>query len=116
VSAEEITTRGDVDPRGSTGFFVEQAIPLGGKLGRGRTVFERAADEAVARADLQRQRVLSSVRTLFYQLLTVERRIDVHERLAALGRDATGVTAQLFNVGAADRPDYLESEIEARRV
>ncbi len=26
------------------------------------------------------------------------------------------ITAQLFNVGAADRPDFLESEIEARRV
>ena len=115
-SAEEVTTRGNVDPRGAHGFFVEQTIPLGGKLRLGRAVFDRAADEATARAELQRQRIVVSVRALFYQVLTTERRIEVHERLAALGSEATGVTAQLFNVGAADRPDFLESEIETRRV
>lgn len=113
-SAEEIT--GSADPRGEHGFFVEQTIPLGGKLRLNRSVFERVADEATARAELQRQRILSSVRALFYEVLTTERRIEVHERLAALGSEATGVTAQLFNVGAADRPDFLESEIETRRV
>ena len=115
-TGEEITTRGSVDPRGEHGFFVEQTIPLGGKLRLSRSVFERAADEATVRAELQRQRIVSSVRALFYQVLTSERRIEVHERLAALGSEATGVTAQLFNVGAADRPDFLESEIETRRV
>ena len=114
VSGDELST-GD-GPRGSQGFFVEQTIPLGGKLSLGRAIFERAIDEADARAELQRQRILTSVRTLFYSLLTTERRIEVHERLAALGSEATGVTAQLFNVGAADRPDFLESEIETRRI
>ena len=113
---EEITTRGSTDPRGEHGFFVEQTIPLGGKLRLGRSVLERAADEAAARAERQRLRIVSSVRALFYEVLTTERRIEVHERLAALGSDATNVTAQLFNVGAADRPDFLESEIETRRV
>jgi cobalt-zinc-cadmium efflux system outer membrane protein len=115
-SGEEITARGSQDPRGEHGFFVEQTIPLGGKLRLGRAVYERGADEATLRAELQRQRIISSVRALFYQVLTTERRIEVHERLAALGSEATGVTAQLFNVGAADRPDFLESEIETRRV
>jgi cobalt-zinc-cadmium efflux system outer membrane protein len=115
-AGEEIPLRGSSDARGEHGFFVEQTIPLGGKLSLGRAVFERAADEGTARAELQRQRIVSSVRALFYQVLTTERRIEVHERLAALGSEATGVTAQLFNVGAADRPDFLESEIETRRV
>lgn len=115
-TGEEITKRGRADPRGEHGFFVEQTIPLFGKLRLGRAVFEQAADEATARAELQRQRIISSVRTLFYEVLTTERRIEVHERLAALGTQAAGVTAQLFNVGAADRPDFLESEIEASRV
>ena len=114
-SGEEITAR-TADPRGEHGFFVEQTIPLGGKLRLGRAVFERAAEEADARAEQQQRRIISSVRTLFYQILTGERRIEVHERLTVLGSDATGVTAQLFNVGAADRPDFLESEIETRRV
>jgi cobalt-zinc-cadmium efflux system outer membrane protein len=104
------------EPRGEHGFFVEQAIPLGGKLRLAREVFERAGDEAAARADLQRRRVVASVRRMFYGILLLERRIEVHERLAGLGAEATRATAQLFNVGAADRPDFLESEIETRRV
>jgi outer membrane protein, heavy metal efflux system len=114
-TAEEIKTGGD-DPRGEYGFFVEQAIPLGGKLRLGRAVFDRTAERAEAELELQRQRVVSSVRSLFYEALAINRRVDVHERLAALASEAVGVTAQLFNVGAADRPDFLESEIEARRV
>ena len=115
-AADELTPQHDGNPRGTHGVFIEQAIPLGGKLRLGRAVFDRTADEALARAELQQRRILSSVRTVFYQLLTAQRRIEVHERLAALGSEATGVTAQLFNVGAADRPDFLESEIETRRV
>ena len=115
-AGEELPLRGSGEARGEHGFFLEQTIPLGGKLRLGRSVFERAADEATVGAELQRQRIVTSVRALFYQVLATERRIEVHERLAALGSEATGVTAQLFNVGAADRPDFLESEIETRRV
>jgi cobalt-zinc-cadmium efflux system outer membrane protein len=66
--------------------------------------------------DLQRLRILTSVRRAFYAVLLTERRIEAQERLAALASEAVGVTAQLFNVGAADRPDFLEIEIESRRM
>jgi cobalt-zinc-cadmium efflux system outer membrane protein len=114
-SGEELKA-GDLDARGEHGFFVEQTIPLGGKLRLGRQVFERSAERAEAVVEIQRQRILSSVRTLFYEALTAERRVEVQERLAVLASEAVGVTAQLFNVGAADRPDFLESEVEAHRV
>ena len=114
--ADDLALKGSVTPQGKHGFFVEQSIPLGGKLKLSADVFDRSVVEAQAHVDLQERRILTTVRTLFYELLTAERRITVHERLAALGSEATGVTAQLFNIGAADRPDYLESEIEARRV
>jgi len=114
-SGEEIKT-GDLDKRGEHGFFVEQTIPLGGKLRLSRSVFQKTLDQAEALRDLQRLRILSAVRQTFYAVLLTERRIEVQERLAALASEAVGVTAQLFNVGAADRPDYLEIEIESRRV
>lgn len=113
-SAEEITN--SADPRGEHGFFVEQTIPLGGKLRLGRQVFAREAERAEAELDLQRRRIASSVRTMFYEALTSERRVEVQERLAALASEAVGITAQLFNIGAADKPDFLEMEIEARRM
>jgi cobalt-zinc-cadmium efflux system outer membrane protein len=113
--AEEVPL-GDTDPRGAYGVFVEQPIVLGGKLRLGRAVFDRTVDRTGAELQQQRQRIVSTVRRMFYQSLTVERRITVQERLAALASEAVSITAQLFNVGAADRPDFLESEIEARRV
>ena len=114
-SSQEIKT-GNRDIQGEYGFFVEQTIPLGGKLRLSRNVFQKTIDQAEAVRDLQRLRILSSVRETFYSVLLTERRIEVQERLAALASEAVGVTAQLFNVGAADRPDYLEIEIEAQRV
>jgi cobalt-zinc-cadmium efflux system outer membrane protein len=114
-SAEEMPF-GDTEPRGAHGVFIEQTIVLGGKLRLSRAVFERAAEQADAELELQRQRVVSSVRSAFYRTLAADRRIEVHERLATLVSEAVAVTAQLFNVGAADRPDFLESEIESRRV
>ena len=110
-SGEEIKT-GDLDQRGEHGFFVEQTIPLGGKLRLSRDVFQKTIEQAEAARDLQRLRILSSVRQAYYSVLLTERRIEVQERLAALASDAVGVTAQLFNVGAADRPDFLQIEIE----
>jgi cobalt-zinc-cadmium efflux system outer membrane protein len=114
-SGEELKTR-DPDTRGKHGFFVEQTVPLGGKLRRSRDVFQKTIERAEAVRDLQQLRILSSVRQTFYSVLLMERRIEVQERLAALASEAVGVTAQLFNVGAADRPDYLEIEIESRRL
>ena len=115
ASAEEIPLS-DTDRRGAYGVFVEQPILLGGKLRLNRAVFERTIERSEAEFELQRQRILFTVRRSFYQVLAIERRIAVQERLAALASEAVVITAQLFNVGAADRPDFLESEIEAKRV
>jgi cobalt-zinc-cadmium efflux system outer membrane protein len=113
-SGEEIKT-GDLDRRGEHGFFVEQTVPLGGKLRLSRDILLKTVDQAEAIRELQRLRILSSVRQTFYAVLLAERRVTLQERLAALVSEAVGVTAQLFNVGAADRPDHLEIEIESRR-
>jgi len=112
-AAEEIPFRKNLR-RGKQGFFVEQTIPLGGKLAASRALFEQEVREAEANQEAQHLRVLNSVRTLFYEALIAERRVRVRERLAQLSSEAVDVSRQLFNVGAADRPDLLESEIEAR--
>lgn len=112
---EEITP-GDTIRWGEHGGFAEQAIPLGGKLRLSRAVFEREVAQAEALQEMQRLRIVSSVRTLFYSAMARERRVDVLERLTQLVTEAVDVSRQLFNVGAADRPDVLESQIEARRM
>ncbi len=98
---------------GEHGLFAEQTIPLGGKLGLGRRVFEGATAAAEAAVAVQRQRVLNTVRMLFYEALAAQRRVEVRERLSQLASEAVTTSQQLYNTGAADRPDVLESEIEA---
>jgi cobalt-zinc-cadmium efflux system outer membrane protein len=100
---------------GEHGLFVEQTLPISGKLGLSRAVFTREIEAAEALAEAQKLRVLNSVRLLFRQAIVAGSRVDVGERLARVTREAVGVSAELFNVGAADRPDVLESEIEERR-
>ena len=113
-SGAELT--GGPDVRGQHGFFVEQTIPLGGKLHLSRDVLQQTIAQVEAARDLQQLRTLGAVRQAFYAVLLVERRIEVQERMVKLAAESAGVTAQLFNVGAADRPDFLDSEIASRRV
>jgi cobalt-zinc-cadmium efflux system outer membrane protein len=114
-SADEVS-KGPVIRGGEHGLFIEQTIPLGGKLGRGRTVFEREADQADAERASQEARVRTSVVMAFYHVLAAQQRVQTRERLTQLAIEAIDVTDQLFNVGAADQPDVLAAEIEARRI
>ena len=113
-SGDEIS-RGQVIRGGEHGFFVEQMIPLGGKLGLSRSIFQRETTQAEQLAEAQRLRVINSVRILFYETLAAQRRVDVRERLARLALEAVDVSQQLFNTGAADQPDVLQAQIEAQQ-
>jgi cobalt-zinc-cadmium efflux system outer membrane protein len=106
---------GAVNRGGEHGFFVEQTIPLGGKLARGRDVFAREADTAQAMTDAERQRVLTAVRRTYRAALIAERRVAVRDQLAQLATEAVGISGQLFNTGVADKPDTISAEIEAQR-
>lgn len=97
------------------GVFVEQTIPLGGKLGKAKRVFARERDQAVILAEAQRTRVLNSIRVLYYDALGAQRLVELRDDLSQLAREAVEITKELYNVGQADRPDQLEIEIEAER-
>ena len=101
---------------GEHGFFFEQEIVTAGKLGRRQEVIAQEVRELEAAGDIERLRVLTAVRILYYRLLASQRRIEIQERLAQLTREATDTSRQLFNVGQADEPDLLEVELEAARV
>lgn len=114
-SADEVSN-GPVIRGGEHGIFAEQTIPLGGKLARGRAVFEREAEQAEAERSSQEARVRNAVAIAFYEVLAAQQRVATRERLSQLAVEAVDVTDQLFNVGAADQPDVLAAEIEARRI
>ncbi|HJQ69239.1 MAG TPA: TolC family protein [Blastocatellia bacterium] len=97
-------------------FFIEQAIPLGGKLSKSRRVVEQEVAQAESESAAQKQRVLNTVRILYYEALGAERRVELRTELTRIAREAIKTTSELLNVGQADRPDFLESEMEAQRV
>jgi len=97
------------------GIFVEQTIPLGGKLSKAKRVFARETEQAESIAQAQRQRVLNSVRMLYYDAMGAQRLVDLRIELGNLAREAEEITRDLYNVGQADRPDQLEIEIEVER-
>ena len=97
------------------GVFVEQTIPLGGKLGKPRRIFEREREQAETLAEAQRLRVTNSVRALYFEALGTQQLVELRADLADLAREAVEITKELYNVGQADRPDQLEIEIEAER-
>ncbi len=97
------------------GAFIEQTIPLGGKLGKARNVFARERDQVVIQAEAQRLRITNSIRMLYFETLGAQRLVELRAELSQLAREAVAITKELANVGQADRPDQLEIEIEAER-
>jgi cobalt-zinc-cadmium efflux system outer membrane protein len=108
-------TPGPIIRGGEFGFFVEQRLVTAGKLGKNRNVAEQERLQAETTAQAQKHRVLNSVRILYYEALGAELRVQVQTQLAELSRRAVQISRELLNVGAADQPDLLESEIEAER-
>lgn len=112
-SAEELRPR--ESPSGSFGGFVQQTIPLGGKLSSARALGNRDVEVAEAALVSARQMVLASVRERYYRVLVADERVAVTTRLSDLAAETAVIAKQLFNVGIADQPDVLTSEAEAAR-
>ena len=108
-------TPGPIIRGGEFGVYVEQRFVTARKLGKSRNIAEQERLQAETMARTQKQRVLNTVRALYYEALGAERRVQVQTQLANLTREAVKISKELTNVGAADQPDLLESEIEAER-
>jgi cobalt-zinc-cadmium efflux system outer membrane protein len=110
---EEI--RGGSFRGGEQGFFIQQNIVLGGKLGLNRAIFEQERKQAETESDEQKLRVLTNVRMSYIQALAAQQTLELRHNLSKLAHDAVETSHQLANVGQADAPDVLESEVEAQQ-
>jgi len=100
---------------GEQGFFVQQDIVLGGKLGLNRKIFDQELKQAETEADEQKLRVVTNVRMSYIQALAAQQTLELRQNLSKLADDAVETSHQLANVGQADAPDVLESEVEAQQ-
>jgi len=97
---------------GEQGAFLQQTIPLGGKLGLRRDVFRAEQRTGEAALATQQQRVENDIESSFYTALALQQEIATRKQLSAIAADATETARQLANVGQADAPDVLQSEVE----
>lgn len=100
---------------GEQGFFVQQDIVLGGKLGLNRKIFDQELKQAETEAEEQKLRVVTNVRMSYIQALAAQQTLELRQHLSKLADDAVETSHQLANVGQADAPDVLESEVEAQQ-
>jgi outer membrane protein, heavy metal efflux system len=100
---------------GEQGFFLQQDVVLGGKLGLNRKIFDQELKQAETEAEEQKLRVVTNVRMSYFQALAAQQTLELRQNLSKLADDAVETSHQLSNVGQADAPDVLESEVEAQQ-
>src|SRR5882762_7620694 len=100
---------------GEQGFFVQQDIVMGGKLGLNRKIFDQELKQAQTEGEEQKLRVVTNVQMSYIQALAAQQTLELRQNLSKLADDAVETSHQLANVGQADAPDVLESEVEAQQ-
>jgi len=101
---------------GKQGFFVQQTVATGGKLGLSREVFGKEVKLAEIEAEEQKMRVQSAVKMAFLRVLAAQELLYARRDLAAIAQDATETQRRLMNTGQADETEVLEAEVEAQRI
>src|SRR5258708_2301882 len=84
---------------GEQGFFIQQDIVLGGKLGLNRKIFDQELKQAETEAEEQKLRVLTNVRMSYIQALAAQQTLELRDNLSKLADDAVETSHQLTNVG-----------------
>jgi len=100
---------------GKQGFFVQQTVITGGKLGLNREVFGKEVKLAELEAEEQKIRVQSAVKMAFLRVLAAQELLDARRDMAMITKDKAETQRRLMNTGQADETEVLETEVEAQR-
>lgn len=100
---------------GEQGGFIQQTIVLGGKLGLRRDIYQQQTKSDQIGIEEQTSRVHNDVQHAFYDALSAEAAVKLRQRLLAVALDAVETVHQLANVGQADAPDILLTEVESEQ-
>jgi cobalt-zinc-cadmium efflux system outer membrane protein len=107
--------RGGAYGGGEQGGFVQQTVVLGGKLGLRRDIYNQQQKSDQIGVEEQTYRVHGDVQQAFYDALTAQATVHLRQRLLGVAIDAVETVHQLANVGQADAPDVLQTEVEAEQ-
>lgn len=98
---------------GEQGAFLQQTFVLGGKLGLRKNIYRQQQKAGEIGLVEQRARLLGDIGQRFYSALAAQQSTKLQQQLLSIATDAVATARQLQNVGQADLPDVLQSEVEA---
>jgi len=106
---------GNEGAAGQQGAFFSQQFIRGGKLTCAQAVAAREAKRLEQELATERLRVLTDVRTAFYDYYLSQQRVALASELLSVGRKAAETAAQLVKAGEGSRTNAIQAEIEFRR-
>lgn len=97
---------------GQQGAYVSQTFVTGGKLELNQHTAAREIEARQQNLESQRQRVLTSVRIGFYDVLNAQRAVSLSEQLVKISEEGVKTAQALFDAKQAGRVDLLQAKIE----
>jgi len=107
--------RGGAYHGGEQGAFIQQTIVLGGKLGLRRDIHAQESRSEQIGVQEQTYRVHADIQQAFFDALTAQETVRLRQQLLGVALDAVETVHQLANLGQADAPDILQTEVEAEQ-
>ncbi len=97
---------------GKQGGFIGQRLVTGGKLRLSRAVACQEIERAEQVFAAQQLRVLTDVRTRYYEVLVSQRRGKLVAEIATISGQSVDAVEKLIKAGEASRVDLLQAQIE----
>lgn len=106
----------DQEPMTQLQVSLSQAFPFPGKLGMRREAAEREAAAAIAAVDERQLRLLSEVRTAWWQTFALDRSLEIVQENQTLMRNFIEIAQTKYKVGAGLQQDVLLAQLELSRL
>ncbi|MCC7084773.1 MAG: TolC family protein [Pirellulales bacterium] len=111
-SAAEVGNDGKA---GQQGGYIEQEFVRGHKLRLNRQVAEQEIRQAEQHYAVEQFRVINDVRVGCFEVLILQRKLELARRLLAIGTQGYSASDQLFKAQEASRVDVLQARIEVNQ-
>jgi cobalt-zinc-cadmium efflux system outer membrane protein len=99
---------------GEHGVYWNREFVRGGKLELSQAVVCREIQVAEQELEMERLRVLTDTRAQFYELLVLQRRLEIAQQFVLLSEQAVAISQQLFDAEEIAELALLQAKLQAR--
>lgn len=97
-------------------FFMEQEFVRGNKLALNWSVMNQAAHAQLWEVEAQRMRVLTDIRTRFYEVVAAQRKLDATEKFIEIAQQGVEVAKRRQEAGETSQVDVLQAQIQFNEI